>query len=71
MSNHPYIHTSEMFIDNNCGDLIAELLDFLDYAARVEVFTPVFPFRPPFQTRRGFVRREGTVFEPIDLTNDD
>ena len=67
-----YEHLSYLFQDDICGDYIAELLDYIDYAIMVESLVP-----PRLRRQSGFVDVEvevvgsGSADDPYDLTDDD
>lgn len=69
MSDSPYSHLSPLFIDSSCGDYIADLIDYLDYADTVDIYItlrPVYHIRP---VRLSY--GDGTPDNPVDLTDGD
>lgn len=66
-----YSHVSYLFQDEICGDFVAELLDFIDYAMMVEDLVPPRLYRQSAGFVRASVIGSGSIDDPYDLTDDD
>lgn len=68
MSDYPYEQVIELFQDQETGEFIANLLDYLDYQDRIFVAT-WYPRRVLFSDQ--ILYYDGTSDNPVDLTCDE
>lgn len=68
MSDCPYEQVIELFQDQEVGEFVADLLDYLDYQDRVFVAT-WYPRRVSFSNQIEYL--DGTSENPVDLSCDE